>query len=155
MFSLSFFFFLMIRRPPRSTLFPYTTLFRSRRRALRRRESDTDYLPGSTRLRRSGNATAASFAIPGVSRRNRTRLLYAGKFAYPPIHGSRAATATPGCAFERLELSLRGGGAVGCARHRGERGGRGQGIGATRASLLDFALLGTPGPQPPAQSNRF
>src|SRR2546430_3381066 len=27
-----FFFFLMIRRPPRSTLFPYTTLFRSRKR---------------------------------------------------------------------------------------------------------------------------
>src|SRR2546426_2425034 len=27
----SFFFFLMIRRPPRSTLFPYTTLFRSGR----------------------------------------------------------------------------------------------------------------------------
>src|SRR5437764_9869189 len=27
-----FFFFLMIRRPPRSTLFPYTTLFRSGRR---------------------------------------------------------------------------------------------------------------------------
>src|SRR2546428_9783108 len=27
------FFFLMIRRPPRSTLFPYTTLFRSRARA--------------------------------------------------------------------------------------------------------------------------
>src|SRR5260221_10711833 len=26
---LPFFFFLMIRRPPRSTLFPYTTLFRS------------------------------------------------------------------------------------------------------------------------------
>src|SRR2546430_9834626 len=32
---MTFFFFLMIRRPPRSTLFPYTTLFRSagRRRA--------------------------------------------------------------------------------------------------------------------------
>src|ERR1039457_7464659 len=28
---LLFFFFLMIRRPPRSTLFPYTTLFRSER----------------------------------------------------------------------------------------------------------------------------
>src|SRR3712207_8863756 len=28
-----YFFFLMIRRPPRSTLFPYTTLFRSDRRA--------------------------------------------------------------------------------------------------------------------------
>src|SRR5258708_34621879 len=38
-----FFFFLMIRRPPRSTLFPYTTLFRSevvRRLHGRRRELD-------------------------------------------------------------------------------------------------------------------
>src|SRR5258707_6126488 len=33
----NFFFFLMIRRPPRSTLFPYTTLFRSQRRQLVRR----------------------------------------------------------------------------------------------------------------------
>src|SRR3712207_7688522 len=29
MYCFMFFFFLMIRRPPRSTLFPYTTLFRS------------------------------------------------------------------------------------------------------------------------------
>src|SRR3712207_9302179 len=29
MYVIMFFFFLMIRRPPRSTLFPYTTLFRS------------------------------------------------------------------------------------------------------------------------------
>src|SRR6267378_7857167 len=29
LFPILFFFFLMIRRPPRSTLFPYTTLFRS------------------------------------------------------------------------------------------------------------------------------
>src|SRR5437660_7077781 len=29
LFPLCFLFFLMIRRPPRSTLFPYTTLFRS------------------------------------------------------------------------------------------------------------------------------
>src|SRR2546427_7622959 len=28
-YGLYYFFFLMIRRPPRSTLFPYTTLFRS------------------------------------------------------------------------------------------------------------------------------
>src|SRR6266436_7956762 len=35
LFSFSLVFFLMIRRPPRSTLFPYTTLFRSP--ALRRR----------------------------------------------------------------------------------------------------------------------
>src|SRR6476661_6857770 len=33
----SVFFFLMIRRPPRSTLFPYTTLFRSLHRAQTRR----------------------------------------------------------------------------------------------------------------------
>src|SRR5687767_15987780 len=33
--AISLLFFLMIRRPPRSTLFPYTTLFRSRRRAIR------------------------------------------------------------------------------------------------------------------------
>src|SRR2546425_12284637 len=32
---LCFFFFLMIRRPPRSTLFPYTTLFRSDHRQQR------------------------------------------------------------------------------------------------------------------------
>src|SRR3712207_8745360 len=33
---LCFFFFLMIRRPPRSTLFPYTTLFRSEHGGRRR-----------------------------------------------------------------------------------------------------------------------
>src|SRR5688572_31463500 len=38
-----FFFFLMIRRPPRSTLFPYTTLFRSR---------GPPAAPSSTRSRR-------------------------------------------------------------------------------------------------------
>src|SRR2546425_7076660 len=37
-----FFFFLMIRRPPRSTLFPYTTLFRS------------SPLPGPQQLRAAG-----------------------------------------------------------------------------------------------------
>src|SRR4051812_49972093 len=38
-----FFFFLMIRRPPRSTLFPYTTLFRSR-------EIENDQIKGVTAL---------------------------------------------------------------------------------------------------------
>src|SRR2546430_4012020 len=47
----SFFFFLMIRRPPRSTLFPYTTLFRS------------DYHPA--RARRDGREhSARSGAVP-------------------------------------------------------------------------------------------
>src|SRR5476649_2995112 len=39
-FCILFFFFLMIRRPPRSTLFPYTTLFRSSQGAdVRRRRA--------------------------------------------------------------------------------------------------------------------
>src|SRR2546427_6118693 len=37
------FFFLMIRRPPRSTLFPYTTLFRS----LIHRDSSWFFVPGT------------------------------------------------------------------------------------------------------------
>src|SRR3712207_8010376 len=43
------FFFLMIRRPPRSTLFPYTTLFRSRRGMFldsHRKLKETYNLPG-------------------------------------------------------------------------------------------------------------
>src|SRR5258707_8723685 len=54
--SVSFFFFLMIRRPPRSTLFPYTTLFRSLwpRSWLRsvqppREQGDLVWLPASFR----------------------------------------------------------------------------------------------------------
>src|SRR6266496_6068071 len=48
--SQSFFFFLMIRRPPRSTLFPYTTLFRSHGPAARpgpRRAPRASAAPGS------------------------------------------------------------------------------------------------------------
>src|SRR5436190_22846780 len=48
LFSLLRFFFLMIRRPPRSTLFPYTTLFRSARRRSRacvERSGDKDRWP--------------------------------------------------------------------------------------------------------------
>src|SRR5256886_15552116 len=45
-----FFFFLMIRRPPRSTLFPYTTLFRSHgpERAYVRRGTDRTEAEGIT-----------------------------------------------------------------------------------------------------------
>src|SRR5439155_24772563 len=39
-FCRSSFFFLLIRRPPRSTLFPYTTLFRSPRSRRRRPHRD-------------------------------------------------------------------------------------------------------------------
>src|SRR3712207_7508041 len=39
------FFFLMIRRPPRSTLFPYTTLFRSAIRPVSRTEEEDRSTP--------------------------------------------------------------------------------------------------------------
>src|SRR3712207_8492134 len=45
-YEISFFFFLMIRRPPRSTLFPYTTLFRSRHPC-----TDGSARPGGSRRR--------------------------------------------------------------------------------------------------------
>src|SRR5204863_8012757 len=56
-------FFLMIRRPPRSTLFPYTTLFRSRRAPLRGRR-DGRRSRGCAGRRSSGRRSA-----PGRERR--------------------------------------------------------------------------------------
>src|SRR2546426_9228393 len=58
------FFFLMIRRPPRSTLFPYTTLFRS------------SSLRGVPRLkpRLGAAAEAASQPVDGQGDRKSTRL---------------------------------------------------------------------------------
>src|SRR3712207_8791547 len=47
----------MIRRPPRSTLFPYTTLFRSRR--LARAAAESDRVDG-------GGGTGRTTADPGV-----------------------------------------------------------------------------------------
>src|SRR5438876_2675803 len=52
-----FIFFLMIRRPPRSTLFPYTTLFRSLRR---RHFCSRPRLPQRPRSRCSSWRNAAS-----------------------------------------------------------------------------------------------
>src|SRR5437660_1245657 len=43
--SILFFFFLMIRRPPRSTLFPYTTLFRSMASSVRLKPLNCSRLP--------------------------------------------------------------------------------------------------------------
>src|SRR3712207_7739774 len=61
MFIFSFFFFLMIRRPPRSTLFPYTTLFRSRP-AWRVRVHRGGPLPGPGRDTALGAGPAAGRA---------------------------------------------------------------------------------------------
>src|SRR2546430_11016324 len=47
---MSHFFFLMIRRPPRSTLFPYTTLFRSVRALFEEGDGYWDVAKNSTAL---------------------------------------------------------------------------------------------------------
>src|SRR3712207_9045510 len=68
------FFFLMIRRPPRSTLFPYTTLFRS----ARRRGQGRDALRCRRRhrwFRGRGGGEPHSYRGPG---RARARLLFRG-----------------------------------------------------------------------------
>src|SRR5688572_31727798 len=61
----------MIRRPPRSTLFPYTTLFRSRRAAPRRVDPD----PRRLRRRRHQRQRAAAQVLrAAVGDRKSTRL---------------------------------------------------------------------------------
>ena len=50
LFLFVFFFFLMIRRPPRSTLFPYTTLFRSATRRTDVSHANTQPFCNSTLL---------------------------------------------------------------------------------------------------------
>src|SRR5256885_15879098 len=60
--SLMYFFFLMIRRPPRSTLFPYTTLFRSlHRKAVQESE---DLRDGVHREPHDGDDTKMTVADP-------------------------------------------------------------------------------------------
>src|SRR2546430_6267110 len=56
--ALLVFFFLMIRRPPRSTLFPYTTLFRSssRARTIRLPRRRTSRIARPTRSATGGSA---------------------------------------------------------------------------------------------------
>src|SRR3712207_7048892 len=63
------FFFLMIRRPPRSTLFPYTTLFRSgggrRRRGDPRVDEDGDPRPHRAGRHRPRAARRRGRGAPG------------------------------------------------------------------------------------------
>src|SRR5437588_5781770 len=93
----------MIRRPPRSTLFPYTTLFRSSRRACRgeashhahRRTADGGRRAAdrkSTRL--NSSHTVISYAVFCLKKKKTTRnvneKLYRDMLAYPMVKGSSA-----------------------------------------------------------------
>src|SRR6476620_10275005 len=82
MLSVAFVFFLMIRRPPRSTLFPYTTLFRSRagaacRRCIRRFPSGH---PAPLRDRKSTRLNSShaniSYAVFCLKKKKVPRRLY-------------------------------------------------------------------------------
>src|SRR3712207_8858924 len=103
--DLLYFFFLMIRRPPRSTLFPYTTLFRSPRcrgRGGRASRSSRRALPGrpgcrgGRRCRRSRTRLSASRPPSSRSEEHTSelqsrqylvcRLLLEKKKSYPLTH---------------------------------------------------------------------
>src|SRR5260221_6377516 len=73
-----FFFFLMIRRPPRSTLFPYTTLFRSHRGPPAPRPTRR---PARGRGARGAGAGPPPAPAPGAARGRRGR---AGCASSPP-----------------------------------------------------------------------
>src|SRR5256884_2873714 len=78
--SFLYFFFLMIRRPPRSTLFPYTTLFRSqsdrRLQAHRQTGSGRDSAARKTRrpLRSAGRNERGPAAFPARSEEHTSEL---------------------------------------------------------------------------------
>src|SRR2546430_11990857 len=99
------FFFLMIRRPPRSTLFPYTTLFRSLQRQLdaeiaARHHQGVGHLQDfcedrkSTRL--NSSHSQISYAVFCLKKKNR-EIVDLHVQAFPPetyqVHTSRITRA--------------------------------------------------------------
>src|ERR1043166_1602092 len=107
------FFFLMIRRPPRSTLFPYTTLFRSRRH--RRQYGARHGAPNGAHVAAAGQGPrdrAIGRRGEAAARARRVRHAlpqgHLGHVGHPRRH-SQATAADPrrhprhlGCAFVRL-----------------------------------------------------
>src|SRR5260370_7276565 len=69
-FVFLFFFFLMIRRPPRSTLFPYTTLFRSLFRKLLRGVAACETTGEAGLASSSENAASVADGIAKPARRD-------------------------------------------------------------------------------------
>src|SRR3712207_7742276 len=75
------FFFLMIRRPPRSTLFPYTTLFRSHRGPRGRRLADAA---------RRDRAVHPHHGLEGRGLRTRVRRAHGGDRKSTRLNSSHA-----------------------------------------------------------------
>src|SRR6185295_18257244 len=78
LFLILFFFFLMIRRPPRSTLFPYTTLFRSWRTPCR-----------ASSRRRRGQTEGNALCLDGAFGDDNGRTADGGEPEQAAAHGER------------------------------------------------------------------
>src|SRR5438874_10100289 len=97
-------FFIMIRRPPRSTLFPYTTLFRSSGDWLRRDAADRDLYECTKRssappedrksTRLNSSHVEISYAVFCLKKKNSAESL-SGCPAHSPLTYSTAATHWP------------------------------------------------------------
>src|SRR6266550_3717196 len=89
---LQLFFFLMIRRPPRSTLFPYTTLFRARRLVGRHRPPlHGDDEPAARRQDRKSTRLNSShgyisYAVFCLKKKNVTTLFFFNDTATTEIY---------------------------------------------------------------------
>src|SRR3712207_5375773 len=121
------FFYLMIRRPPRSTLFPYTTLFRSVRLGVRR--ADHQALPGPPLRRpvRRRDGTGAARAAARLRRRVPGRAAAGRRRGLPVLldpalrHGLHGGLRPPALRTGRRRADVRGRAAPAgrAARHRG------------------------------------
>src|SRR3712207_3503205 len=86
------YFFLMIRRPPRSTLFPYTTLFRSTRTSVAGRPTVVGQLAGAAPGRTPGAhggaaAPAPAYRPPMTADPASAERLLAGRYALREVVG--------------------------------------------------------------------
>src|SRR6201991_4784618 len=109
----SFFFFLMIRRPPRSTLFPYTTLFRSNAggpatsHVVARIDLNGFYLIQDSRQIRDGKETFATHGVFTYDRDDRLyKLFWHDSLGYYPP--SPASGGWSGKSLVLVRGSLRG-----------------------------------------------
>src|SRR2546425_10679116 len=141
----------MIRRPPRSTLFPYTTLFRSRRFSPRRRARGIvrTGLPRARTPRRRIAGRAARRHVRGgrAAARNADRPASGGggggtgRGAGPATLARRVGTPLPrGGARRALARRRRGTGGWDSVGRGGRRGGRG----VTRTPVLCYHRIGGP-----------